>query len=121
MLLPHRTSPDEIEIEKHLKSCVDKAIAVAPTNDVGRASTLASHAMDLRSSSAPASVQAASPCLPLDRIGMFVKNELIESERLRVEKHCALCTPCREQLVEFLRLLTLPFGTYRQQNLPCNV
>lgn len=37
---------------------------------------------------------------------MFVADDLAEIERREVEKHCALCDPCREQLVEVLRTIT---------------
>ncbi len=66
---------------------------------------------------------------------MFVLNELGEPDRQQVEKHCALCEPCREQLVEVFRALTRPVdvneqaycadgslrGIDTQQNFPCIV
>ena len=60
-------------------------------------------------------------CLAPDQIGLFIKNELAEPEREHVEKHCALCEPCREQLVEVLCALVPPASTGPQQKFPCNV
>jgi len=67
-----------------------------------------------RASSASRMSNQSYACVPVARIGMFVNNELVEIERQFVEMHCAVCGPCREDLVEIMRGLIAPWAEGRQ-------
>src|SRR5262245_12744475 len=134
-LLPHHeVLPQEVgKIEHALPSCTNCAASLASEND--SAPTIVTK---LSSRSAVPSLEESpaeeSACLALGYFGMFILDELKEPERLQVEKHCALCEPCREQLVEVFRALIMPMDAEErtrsvhfplsmdaQQNFPCVV
>ena len=83
-----------------------------PTDCADCAASLASPNTPVPVSDAARSEVGA--CLPAGSLGSFVLNELREPERRHVEKHCALCEPCGEQLVEVFRALVLPVDAAEQ-------
>lgn len=102
------------EIEQHLQNCPACTAYVATHVSFVRNRRPAAFP------SAPAVKQENNGCVPPDKLGMFVLNELSEAERKSVEKHCALCDPCREQLAEVIRALDMPMRESEKAYLASN-